>query len=466
MADAVKMVLPDNREIAIKDSEVRALIPSGTSAENPLVNEQTLDEALLVPVTWQELVDLRTAGNLVPGAQYRITDYVATTNGDMSSRSANHPFDIIVTADDEWTLNEKARAIPHDGDTYFTAARANLAAWEVWYCLDNDTNRFAWALDEGATDSQTGTTGRGVVYRLIDEWRNDIPYDFKGIQFLAYGDNDDVYHYTFDSDTNGDASLIGEISLICDNKINPNKGTESNLLFLSQIVFKNAYYCYSNTFGIGCSSNTFGIGCHSNTFGYGCTTNIFGDYCGPNAFGDGCYSNTFGDNCIFNTFGHNCHSNTFGYGCTTNILGDSCSYNTFGDGCYSNTSGDYCHSNTFGHAWRPFYTTTQYAVGDYVNRSGVFYKCTVAHRGAWNESHFVAESPALSYYRHITLENGVVYIALDCTATRGAGVYYQNVTVAKGVLGTSNAPKRIADSRYAQGYKTTYQPENSQVINI
>lgn len=30
----------------------------------------------------------------------------------------------------------------------------------------------------------TGPNGRGVIYRLIDEWNNDVGYDFKNIQFL------------------------------------------------------------------------------------------------------------------------------------------------------------------------------------------------------------------------------------------------------------------------------------------
>ena len=147
---------------------------------------------LLIEKTWLELKTLRDSGNLVLGQQYRITDYVATTNGNTNSRSANHPFDIIVTADDERTLNEHARAIMHEtvldfspdtqcevgcfykynGSVYkcvtvhtgewnandFTAESpyfygCDLTAWDVWYCLDNDTSRFAWALNEGVTDS-------------------------------------------------------------------------------------------------------------------------------------------------------------------------------------------------------------------------------------------------------------------------------------------------------------------------
>lgn len=109
---------------------------------------------------------LRDNGQLVPGRSYRITDYVATTNGDMNSRSANHPFDIIVVADDVDVLNENAHAIQHERDTYF--ANSNLAAWKVKYCLDNDTNRFAWAVADNASGVFDGDApfigGRGVVY--------------------------------------------------------------------------------------------------------------------------------------------------------------------------------------------------------------------------------------------------------------------------------------------------------------
>ena len=55
-------------------------------------------------------------------------------------------------------LNEEARAIQHEGDTYF--ADCDLNAWKIWYCLDNDATRFAW------TDS---AKGKGVIYRMIDE---------------------------------------------------------------------------------------------------------------------------------------------------------------------------------------------------------------------------------------------------------------------------------------------------------
>lgn len=163
--------------------------------------------------------------------------------------------------------------------TYNYFQDSNLSAWKVWYSLDNDTSRFAWADDSVDEDSPAsitfsdqegviwyrdpssdfsnfygwinadgGTTwcftesetpnvgddvfnedgesykgavvtsytpphegtglpnGRGVIYRLIDEFNNDCPYDFKNIQFvrpLTDGDYDpegeDTFVYTISS---------------------------------------------------------------------------------------------------------------------------------------------------------------------------------------------------------------------------------------------------------------------------
>ena len=101
--------------------------------------ESANQETAAVPTTYAELVALRDGGNLVPGTWYRITDYVCTTT-QADTQSAEHPFDIIVRADDASHLNENAYAAHHEGDTYF--ANCKLEAWELKYSLDNDTTRF------------------------------------------------------------------------------------------------------------------------------------------------------------------------------------------------------------------------------------------------------------------------------------------------------------------------------------
>lgn len=141
---------------------------------------QQIDEHKLINKTYGELATLKANNELVAGQQYRITDYVTTTNGTINnvanlSRSVGHPFDIVVEATSTNTFSEDARALMHSGDNYF--ANCKLTAWKLCYCFDNDTNRFEWA---------DTTNGKGVIYRMIDEFGNNIPYDFKNIQFKRY----------------------------------------------------------------------------------------------------------------------------------------------------------------------------------------------------------------------------------------------------------------------------------------
>lgn len=152
--------------------------PSTGIPESDLSNEVKTklnkDESIpLVPITYNELVTLRNNGSLINGMQYRITNY-NTSSTDVESRVMNHQFDIIVVADSPSSLNENARAIQHDGDTYFTSS--NLAAWELKYSLDNNASKYGWA----------DIHGTGVIYYMKDEWENECPYDFKNIQFKRY----------------------------------------------------------------------------------------------------------------------------------------------------------------------------------------------------------------------------------------------------------------------------------------
>ena len=131
-------------------------------------------------VTHAELVALRDNGELVPGQQYRITDFVTTVANDTEARSAGHPFDIIAVADDATTLNENARAVKHAGDTYFQNSK--LSAWKLKYSLDNDTTRWFHADPEN---------GKGVIYFMEDEFGNIGKCDFKNFQYKRYKVTDD-----------------------------------------------------------------------------------------------------------------------------------------------------------------------------------------------------------------------------------------------------------------------------------
>lgn len=90
--------------------------------------------------TYSNLMDLLYSDSLVPGTQYRITDYCTMTSTSYT-QSANHQFDIIVTANSVNELNENARAALHKGDTYF--ANNNLSKWEIKYNAEGDTTKYA-----------------------------------------------------------------------------------------------------------------------------------------------------------------------------------------------------------------------------------------------------------------------------------------------------------------------------------
>lgn len=334
-----------NKNVLLKNAAGDTLYPQ--IADNSITTKKLTDGSVtkekladdinlasVVNTTWYELKQLRDNKKLVPGMQYRITDYKCTTTQE-DTQSAGHQFDIVVTADSEDTLNEVARAIKHYGDIYF--ANCNLAAWKIWYCLDNDTNRFAWAdntasiakvtsgsntyylyeiadpanFQNGSSghisytffknydlndntlyalvnskgsqsfskvdiDSQgyitiknnlgnysSGTkeellaaypnavvceVGHGVIYRMIDEYNNDCPYDFKNIMFNTKKTTDGTkidtrYYYTF-SDA-GNPFTVKDTSISGINKNNIIYGIRSKLPFC--IIEESNNYISTNS---------------------------------------------------------------------------------------------------------------------------------------------------------------------------------------------------------------------------
>ena len=278
-----------------------------------------------ISTTYANLVSLRNSGSLIPGQQYRITDYKTTTTTTNTS-SANHYFDVIVTADSTNKLNEEAKATQSTRDTanYFT--NCNLNAWKIWYCLDNDTNRFEWA---------NSASGTGVIYRMIDEKNNDVPYDFKNIRFTSVHDYGETFSwvYTFNAyDKNN--SVIEDAWKACE-KSAENK-CYNNII---KPYYNGSKQAFNGIIFINGYNSGDHFTCFSNTFGYNCWRNVFGDSCSRN---------TFGDLCKNNTFGKGCNGNTFGTDCWDNIFGDSIAFNIFGDSFSSNVLGSIYVNNTFG----------------------------------------------------------------------------------------------------------------------
>lgn len=182
----------------------------------------------LKEITYSDLVNLVDTNSLIPGKCYRITDYVTTVAGLDLVKSANHPFDIIVTAISSNELSEDAKAILHEGDEYF--AKCKLNSWELKYCLDNDTNRFTWADTEN---------GKGVIWYMKDESDNSAYYDFKGVQVREKKDSNDWY-YTFSvyyTDTQEDFSVA---------KYNYNgKGCINNIIDIQHLAYDKVTINYN-----------------------------------------------------------------------------------------------------------------------------------------------------------------------------------------------------------------------------
>lgn len=263
---------------------------------------------LVQEVKYAELVALRNANSLTPGMKYRITDYVTTTV-QQGTKSANHPFDIIVEATSENTLSELAKATQHEGDTYFKDN--DLGAWQLWYDLNNDTDKYEWA---------DTVKGKGVIYKMIDEKRNDCPYDFKNILFYTtkYDNNTtyDNFYYTF--------------SYVVD-----------SVLYDGTVEKRVTGKCYNNSIGVYIKNNKSSL--NSNIF----RNILFANTCCSNTIWNNCYNNTFGGNCSYNNLGNSCASNSFGNACSYNSLGVNCTFNSFSNGCLSNSLGNTCYRNSF-----------------------------------------------------------------------------------------------------------------------
>lgn len=319
-------------------------------------------------VTYEELLVLKNDNWLEPEAYYKITNYI-TTSSQPHTKVSQHKFDIIVKAASPNKLYEEAKICHHQGDHYYDDC--NLDAWKVWYCIDNDTNRFEWA------DKQHG---KGVIYRMIDEYRNDCPYDFTNILFerdiewikehsdwcefvLGFIPKDPLYFYTFSWITNDmqtyDSSIIsrklkndfGGITGVHDNKIygcdNP---LSSTIYKLNNNIFVSSQY-WSNDKFYGIFANKIAPNCQNNTFGNECTGNSLSDNCSDNIFGNHCTCNKLLSECCFNLLKTSSCSNQLDHGCSYLYLSNS-NYNHFGAGCFRiksnvpmnhNDFGPYCH---------------------------------------------------------------------------------------------------------------------------
>lgn len=333
----------------------------------------------MVSTTWADLVALRDAEKLIAGQMYRITDYETMTSKE-GSQAAGHPFDIIVTALDNKTLDEKASAIWSARDTEGYFADCNLPAWDVRYCLDNDKSRFDWAVVKGKVlkaDCQTmGFEDLAVTM--------DGTFEYEGISYFKWptivtsieiwilttsespseGEEILVYIPSYSMDFKGVVSSLeetttegkGVIYYMEDENENSAPYDFKNILFLRKVTSEGVVdeetgedtwvYTFSlweegviKEISKKCLYNHIGEMCWDNVF-LGVAPFIM---CLFNEIAEGSTSNTIMSNSSNNRIqGGN---NKLGALCTCNHL-EGCSRNTLGDGSSYNRIMSACGDNT------------------------------------------------------------------------------------------------------------------------
>jgi len=466
----------------------------GSTNKSVVTKEYVDKKENLIETTWSALKSLRDNSQLVPGKFYRITDYQCTTI-DPNTSSAGHQFDIIVLALATNKLSEQAWAAKHSGDSYFSD---DLEKWRLWYALDNNTYRFSWA------DS---TNGKGVIYRMIDEFDNDVPYDFKNILTvqapkitLAYRssciyrrdptkDANNYYGWLYCgywpmgylsqpkyvytdttspttsssvySDTNGTIatrSYDGATVTITE--------TALDAQFMEYYTFS---YVDSSETTVGDASSRSGSSqCLCNTImpafrnGYVSSSGRFQDI-NRTIFITG----TGNTNVYNNYLGYNNYNNVFKYSSKysslsvyNNTIGNNFKNNTIKDSFHSNIIRNLFSDNTIGKSFMYNiignyfqYNTT----GENFENNTFGNNCQHLTFGNYcnyitfgNNCQYITfgnSGSAIYYCRYNIIDSGCQYLYINGSGTASSSSYLQNIHIHLGVRGTSSAYKTITVSR-------------------
>ncbi|MDE6410047.1 MAG: hypothetical protein K2K81_07385 [Muribaculaceae bacterium] len=419
-------------------------------------------------VTWAQLKHMRDYNKLVAGRYYRITDYECTTVTEDTRAAQNH-FDIIVLAVSPFQLSEEAMATWRDPIEDYEGTpleSANLKAWKLWYSLDNNTERFAWADPEN---------GRGVIYRMIDEWGNDVPYDFKNIEFKRYrfvadgdffqGSNLDGAYYGFKgfagtglkfpetSEYEWFPTFDGGSAYYASDPANRSvgnviekavelTGASRGRQVLNDIVMMGK--ARNNRFGVNCRRMTLGQDCSGNVFqgdsGVYSQDNIFRGLAFGNTFGSGLTANTFGIGMQYNRIGgmmrnnkmrESMIENSIGHYFQNNAVDESFCINNVGDSCINSQFGFDCISNEIGHESHNLY----FEHSCHSNRIG-----KGCHHVSLGEQCECNEVGDLSFNMELRQQSSFNRIRPNCSEIDIAGVYNEigDICVSVTIYGSEN----------------------------
>lgn len=468
-----------------------------------------------VETTYADLVTLRNNNQLVAGCKYRITDFVTTT-AQANTLSANHAFDIVVTALTSSQLSENAEALLHEGDTYF--ANSKLSAWELKYCLDNDTSRFAWA---------DATNGKGIIYHMKDERGNCCSYDFKNIKFktnkriyatIDKGNVNNEYSTYFELDETQNvgnlyawradyqryttslklvftdtktpitsSTLYAADGTVITNVIIDSISTNSerilytfngfnvdesmlerchdnviakyivnNILSLNFTIIEahQNYTCYANKIDINNNHNIFDYNMHNTTIGANCYANEIGISFYQNTIGVNFYNNVIGNNSYDNIIQSNFYNNNIGYSMTHNNFGNDIFNNKIAQNMSSNIIGNYFNRNSIGANF------TGNNIGNDVSSNVFGSHCSYNVIDCLCMSNTFGSASSEFYMSKCTFDSGLFNVTVSCNDTVASSEnQIQNIHVHSGIRYRSI----IVPDRNLQ-YSIDYYVSNSQEI--
>lgn len=249
----------------------------------------------LIYVNYETLCNLKDIGKLITGKTYCLTDYyvgkgTAVTykecqlNGDNETK-----FDILITAISPNILSEHCKAITYDNKEY-----------EIWYCLKYETERFEYP----------DIFERGIIYRMIDDNDNDLPYDFKSISINNHKLENKAHHIKICSNNNSEKYSMNfcDIEGVCYNIQIGSYCYLTHIINSSNIILGN--YCQNN-YIFNSNDITFGNNCVDNTISS--TKQL-----------------RFGSKCVLNQI-QNSNNIHFGFNCQSNHIGTNVENPSNGD---------------------------------------------------------------------------------------------------------------------------------------
>lgn len=137
--------------------------------------------------TYAKLKELVVGKKLNILSTYIITDYLpvlSSTYSQTAQSTDKSQFALMLIANTNSTFFHECLAVDLVKGDQSNLSIANVRNLKILYDFNNDETKYDWIADG---------IGNGVIYRMVDEYGNDCPYDFYNIKFNFGG----KYYYTF-----------------------------------------------------------------------------------------------------------------------------------------------------------------------------------------------------------------------------------------------------------------------------